>query len=68
MADSGGKTSPVQFFDQVRTEARKVTWPSWTETYRTAIFVFIMMLILGVFFLTIDTAFSAVMRWLLSQA
>ena len=68
MANSEGKTSPAQFLDQVRAEARKVTWPSWAETYRTAIFVFIMMLILGVFFLSIDTAFSAVMRWLLSLA
>jgi preprotein translocase subunit SecE len=62
------KTSPADFFRQVQTEAKKVVWPSREETVRTAIFVFIMMLILGVFFLTIDTLFSAAMKWLLSLA
>ncbi|MFA6219746.1 MAG: preprotein translocase subunit SecE [Erythrobacter sp.] len=62
------KISPAEFLRQVQTEAKKVVWPSWPETYRTAIFVFIMMLILGVFFLGIDTLFSAAMQWLLSLA
>ena len=62
------KTSPAEFINQVRAEARKVVWPSREETVRTAIFVAIMMLILSVFFLGIDTLFSAAMRWLLSLA
>jgi preprotein translocase subunit SecE len=62
------KTSPAEFLRQVQTEAKKVVWPSREETVRTAIFVFIMMLILGVFFLSIDTLFSAAMQWLLSLA
>ncbi|WP_341712855.1 preprotein translocase subunit SecE [Erythrobacter sp.] len=62
------KTSPAEFMNQVRAEARKVVWPSRQETVRTAIFVFIMMLILGVFFLGVDTLFSAVMQWLLTLA
>jgi preprotein translocase subunit SecE len=62
------KTSPAEFFNQVRAEARKVVWPSREETVRTAIFVAIMMVILSVFVLGIDTMFGAIMRWLLSLA
>ena len=62
------KTSPAEFLNQVRAEARKVVWPSREETVRTAIFVGIMMLILSIFFLGIDTLFGAIMRWLLTLA
>jgi len=62
------KTSPAEFFNQVRAEARKVVWPSREETVRTGILVAIMMVILSIFFLGIDTLFGAVMRWLLSLA
>ena len=62
------KTSPAEFLNQVRAEARKVVWPSREETVRTAIFVAIMMVMLSVFFLGIDTLFGAIMRWLLSLA
>ncbi|GAO54618.1 MULTISPECIES: preprotein translocase subunit SecE [unclassified Novosphingobium] len=62
------KTSPGEFINQVRAEARKVVWPTRQETTTTAIFVGIMMLILAVFFLGIDSLFGFVVRWLLSQA
>jgi preprotein translocase subunit SecE len=61
------KTSPGEFLRQVRAEAGKVVWPTREETTRTAIFVAIMMVILAVFFLGIDSAFGAVVRWLLEQ-
>jgi len=62
------KTSPAEFINQVRAEARKVVWPGREETVRTAIFVAIMMIILSIFFLGIDSLFGAIMRWLLSLA
>jgi preprotein translocase subunit SecE len=62
------KTSPAEFINQVRAEARKVVWPSREETVRTGIFVAIMMLVLSIFFLGVDTLFGAIMRWLLSLA
>ena len=62
------KTSPGEFIRQVRAEASKVVWPTREETIRTAIFVGILMLILSLFFLGVDSLFSAVMRWLLSLA
>ncbi len=63
-----GKTTPGEFIRQVRSETSKVVWPTREETIRTAIFVFIMMVILALFFLGIDTVFSAAVRWLLSLA
>ncbi len=63
-----GKTSPGEFIRQVRSETSKVVWPTREETIRTAIFVFIMMLILSLFFLGVDSLFGAAVRWLLSLA
>jgi len=62
------KTSPGEFFNQVKAEARKVVWPTRQETISTAIFVGIMMILLSVFFLGIDSVFGFVVRWLLSLA
>ena len=59
------KTSPGEFMRQVQAEARKVVWPTWPETSRTAIFVAIMMLILSVFFLGVDSLFGFVVKELL---
>ncbi len=60
------KTSPGEFIRQVRSEANKVVWPTRQETVRTAIFVAILVLILSLFFLGVDSAFGAVVRWLLT--
>ena len=62
------KTSPGEFFRQIRAEGSKVVWPTRQETVTTAIFVAILMTILALFFLGIDSLFGAVMRWLLSLA
>ena len=66
--DTKRKTSPGEFVRQVRSETSKVVWPTRDETIRTAIFVFIMMVILSLFFLGVDTAFNAVVRFLLTLA
>ena len=68
MAEKTRKTSPAEFLNQVRAEGRKIVWPTREETVKTAIFVFIMMLILSVFFLGIDSIFGAVVGWLLTLA
>lgn len=62
------KTSPGEFFNQVKAEARKVVWPTRQETTTTAIFVGIMMLLLAVFFLGIDSLFGMIVKFLLSLA
>lgn len=43
------KIGPVEFFRQVRSETKKVTWPSRKETMISTIFVFIMVFIASVF-------------------
>jgi preprotein translocase subunit SecE len=62
------KTSPGEFFRQIRAEGSKVVWPTRQETITTAIFVAIMMTILALFFLGVDSLFGAVVRWLLTLA
>lgn len=59
------KTSPAEFVNQVRAEGSKVVWPTRQETVTTAIFVGIMMLILSLFFLGVDSAFQALVNFLL---
>jgi preprotein translocase subunit SecE len=44
-----------EFFPQVRQEAKKVTWPSWTETKLTTTFVFIFAVIAAIYFAVIDS-------------
>ena len=48
------RTSPVQFFNEVRAEARKITWTSRRETWITSVMVFIMVLISAAFFASVD--------------
>ena len=60
------RTSPGEFFRQVRAETGKIVWPSRKETITTAIMVVIMTTLLGLFFFGVDSAFSAIVRFLLS--
>ena len=48
------RTSPMQFFSQVRAEGRKITWPSRKETWITSVMVFIMVALATVFFWLVD--------------
>ncbi|MGK9236965.1 preprotein translocase subunit SecE [Inquilinus limosus] len=48
------KTSPVQFFRQVRQETAKVTWPTRKETAITTGMVFVFVTIMSIFFLLVD--------------
>jgi len=48
------RTTPAQFFRQVRQEVNKVTWPTRKETTITAAMVFVMVVLASLFFLTID--------------
>lgn len=62
------KTSPLEFIAQVRAETRKVVWPSWKETWLTALMVAIMTTLLALFFLGIDTVFDQIVAGLLRLA
>ena len=62
------KTSIPEFVNQVRTETSKVVWPTREETIRTAIFVFIFMVILALFFFGVDSLFNFIVNFLLTLA
>ena len=59
------KTSPGEFINQVRAEARKIVWPTRRETITTAIMVVILTSLLAMFFFGIDAAFNAIVKFLL---
>jgi len=48
------RTSPAKFFQEVRQEARKITWTSRKETWITTVMVFIMVVVACVFFYLVD--------------
>ena len=56
------KTSPIEFFHQVRQEVSRVTWPTRKETMVTTAMVFVMVFIAAIFFFVVDQVFSAGVR------
>ncbi len=48
------KTSPVQFLQEVRREASKVTWPSRKESAISTAMVFVMVILAAIFFFLVD--------------
>ena len=53
------KMNPVEFLQDVRNEAKKVTWPSRKETMVTTGMVFVLVVVASIFFVTSDT----ILRW-----
>ncbi len=62
------KFNPGKFIEEVRQEARQISWPTWPETVQTAIMVGIFVAILAVFFLGVDSIFNAIVGLLLDLA
>jgi preprotein translocase subunit SecE len=60
------RTNPVQFFQEVRRESSKVTWPTWKETWLTTVMVFIMVALTMVFFFVVDYLLGIGTQWLLT--
>mgnify|MGYP003578348027 FL=1 len=48
------KTNPIQFLQQVRAEATKITWPSRRETMISTAMVLIMVIFAALFFFAAD--------------
>jgi preprotein translocase subunit SecE len=48
------KVSPLKFFQEVRSETQKVTWPTRREVMITTIMVFVMVGLAGIFFSVSD--------------
>ena len=62
------RTSPAQFFSQVRAEGRKIVWPSRKETWITSVMVGIMVVLASLFFLVVDWVLGSGMNLLLKLA
>jgi preprotein translocase subunit SecE len=60
------KTNPFTFLQQVRSEVSKVTWPTRRETVVSSIMVFVMVLLAGIFFFSIDQLLGWFVGMLLS--
>lgn len=60
------KINPSKFIREVRAETARVVWPTSRETVTTTIMVIIMATVLGLFFFSLDSFFSWVVRTLLS--
>ena len=59
------KTTPIEFFKQVRQEASKVTWPSRRETLVTTAMVVLMAAMAAIFFLFVDKILEIGVRFVL---
>jgi preprotein translocase subunit SecE len=59
------KFSPTKFFQEVRSEADKVTWPSRRETMITTIMVFVMVAVASILFLVADQVIRIVITLIL---
>jgi preprotein translocase subunit SecE len=59
------RTGVLKFFEEVRTETGKVTWPTWKETWLTTLVVFIMVVLTMLFFFAVDSVLGLGVTWLL---
>lgn len=57
--------SPIEFLKQVKTEVKKVTWPTRKETTQSTIAVFIMVVIAAVFLFLADQVLAFIVRFIL---
>ena len=62
------RTTPTQFYNEVRAEARKITWTTWKETWITSVMVGIMVVITAIFFMVVDGALNFLIQQLLKLA
>jgi preprotein translocase subunit SecE len=59
-------TNPVTFFQQVRTEVGKITWPTRSETLISTVMVLVFVVIASVFFLLCDQIIAWIVTAVLS--
>jgi len=59
------RTPPLQFLQEVRAEARKITWTSRRETWITFVMVAIMVTIAALFFWGVNSIISVTLAFIL---
>lgn len=60
------RTNPITFFQQVRSEVRKVTWPARNEVVISTIMVLVLVAFASIFFLVADQVISWLVTFMLS--
>jgi preprotein translocase subunit SecE len=53
----------AEFFGAVRSEMKRVTWPSRREVYATTVVVILTSIFFGLYLFGVDLAFSAAVQW-----
>jgi preprotein translocase subunit SecE len=56
-----------QFYADVRSEMKKVSWPSRQEVMGTTIVVMVAVFIFGLYFFAVDTLLGHALNWLLQH-
>ena len=60
------KFSPVEYFRQVRSEMKKISWPSRKETGISTVAVCVMVFLAAIFLFVADQVMSLIVHWILS--
>lgn len=55
--------NPLQFFQEVRSETAKVSWPTRNETLITTVMVLMMVAASAVFFLGVDAVLTSLVNF-----
>ena len=58
------RTSPPQFLREVRTELRRVAWPSRQEVAQYSLIVLVVTLVIGGFIFGLDQLFGQLVFWI----
>jgi len=58
--------NPLSFIQEVRAEAKKVTWPTRRETLITTGLVIVMVIFASVFFVAVDQGLRLIVTFILS--
>jgi preprotein translocase subunit SecE len=58
--------NPFQFLQEVRSEAKKITWPTRRETMITTGLVILMVIVASIFFVVVDWGLQLIVKLLLT--
>ena len=56
-----------EFFGEVRSEMKRVTWPTRREVYATTVVVILTSMFFGLYLFGVDLMFSAGVQWVLRR-
>ena len=59
--------NPLKFFQEVKQEAFRVTWPTKEETFRLSVIVISIAVVVGMFLGAIDLAFSRIIGFFINN-